>query len=424
MEKKSVLSSYKFLILLLCGMIAGCIVGAIWPGATCLAWIGNIFINLMLCIVVPLVFTSIFTAVATMKDPKRTGKIMGSSVGLFVLFGFIAAFIMIIICRNIPAATSVITDLEVSTDEVAQTTFGDMFANAVTVGDFADLLSRSNLLALIVFAVMLGVACNKTSGPEGKFVKLMKEVNDAVLKFVTIVTKFAPVAFFCIFANLIAIYGPQMIGSYGRSLLIYYPTVFIYCLVVFPLMAYIGGGKEGVKIMASKVLQPVMTAFGTCSSAATIPTNLRVAEESYIPKDVAEMVIPLGATMHMDGVVLSTIVKAALLFGVFGMDFAEIGIGKYVLLSCVAVFAAVGSAAVPRGGLIVESLICTLFFADKMAVAFPLILAFGELADPGSTMCNSAGDYVCCFIVARITDGKNWLKNALAKKSEEAVAAE
>lgn len=412
-KSNSVLKSYFFLILLVCGIVLGCIVGAFWPGATALQPIGTVFVNLMLCVVVPLVFTSIASAVATMKSPARAGKIMGSSVAFFVVTGVIAATIMILICRAVPLVETAWTGLETSTETAKEVTIGSMIVNAFTVDDFSKLLSRSNLLPLIVFAILFGIGVNKVGGPDCAVAKLLIQTSEVVLQIVRMVTYLAPIAFFGLFASLMATYGPRMIGDYGRSLLVYYPTCIIYCLVMFPLWAFIGGGMPAVKIMASKVFRPVVTAMGTCSSAATIPTNLEIAAESGIPKDVAEMVIPLGATMHMDGVVLSTVVKAALLFGVFGMDFREVGIGKYALLVFIAVFAAVGSAAVPRGGLIVESLICQLFFPDRVAVAFPLILAFGQLADPGSTMVNASGDYVLCFIVSRITDGKDWLQKKL-----------
>lgn len=416
MKAKSVLKNYRFLILLVTGIVLGSIVGAVWPGATSLAPLGTLFMNLMLTLVVPLVFTSICGAVATMKEPSRTGKIMGSSVILFIVFGVIAAIITIIICRAIPLTDGAWTNLEVSTGTVAEISIGQMIVNAFTVSDFSLLMSRSNLLQLIVFSVLLGFGINKIGGPECSLAKLIVEASNAISTVVQIVIKIAPIAFFGLFASLVATYGPQLTGDYARAMLVYYPTIIVYVIIMFSAWSYWGAGLPGFKMMASKVMAPVLTALGTCSSAATIPTNMKAAKESGIPDDVAEMVIPLGATMHMDGVVISTVVKAAFLFSVFGMNFSEVGFGQLATLTFVAVFAAVGSAAVPRGGLIVESLICSIFFPENMAVAFPLIMALGNLFDPGSTLVNSAGDYALSFVVARIVNGKDWFAKAMAAK--------
>lgn len=420
-KAKGVANNYRFLILLFTGIVLGCIVGAIWPGATCFAPLGTLFMNIMLTLVVPLVFTSICGAVATMKEPARTGKIMGSAVSLFVIFGIIAAILTILVCRVIPLSDGAWASFEASTDTVAEVGIGDMLVNAFTVDDFASLLSRSNLLQLIVFSILLGFGINLSGGPECKVAKILIETSNAISKVVELVIKIAPISFFGLFASLIATYGPQLAGDYAKALIVYYPLCILYAAIMFTAWAYWGAGVPGVKMMFSKMIGPALTSLGTCSSAATIPTNMKAARESGVPDDVAEMVIPLGATMHMDGVVISTVIKAAFLFSVFGMKFNEVSIGKLALLVFIATFAAVGSAAVPRGGLIVESLICTLFFPQNMAIAFPLIMALGDLCDPGSTFVNSAGDYALTFVVARIANGKDWFRKAMALKKGNSI---
>ena len=177
----------------------------------------------------------------------------------------------------------------------------------------------------------------------------------------------------------------------------------------------IGGGKGGAKIMFSKLFRPAAVSFGTCSSVATIPTNMEVAEESGISKDVTDIVLPLGATMHMDGSAMSAIIKVAFLFGVFGMDFST---DKAILAIIVAVFSSVAMSGIPGGGGTGELVVCTIFFPDQLAVAYPIALAIGNLVDPPATMVNSAGDYVVSFIVSRYVDGKDWLQKVFAKKKE------
>ena len=139
-----------------------------------------------------------------------------------------------------------------------------------------------------------------------------------MMKFVKIITYYAPIAFFAIFADLVANYGSAITESYGRAMIVYYPLCFVYLFTAFPLFAWFGGGKNGVRTMFRHVARPAIVSLGTCSSVATIPTNLEVAEETGIPKDVSEMVVPLGATMHMDGSCFSCVLKIAFVLGVFG----------------------------------------------------------------------------------------------------------
>jgi Na+/H+-dicarboxylate symporter len=164
--------------------------------------------------------------------------------------------------------------------------------------------------------------------------------------------------------------------------------------------------------MFKHLFKPAAVSFGTCSSVATIPTNMEVAEETGISKDVTDIVLPLGATMHMDGSAMLAIVKVAFLFGIFGMDFTS---GQAVLAIIVAVFASVAMSGIPGGGGTGDLVLCTVFFPDQLAVAYPISIALANLMDPPATMVNAAGDYVVSFIVSRFVDGKDWLQKQLNK---------
>ena len=143
---------------------------------------------------------------------------------------------------------------------------------------------------------------------------------------------------------------------------------------------------------------------------ATIPTNIEVSQESGISKDVSDIVLPLGATMHMDGSAMSAIIKVAFLFGIFGQDFDT---GRAILAIIVAVFSSVAMSGIPGGGGTGELVICIIFFPDQLAIAYPIAIALGNLVDPPATMVNAAGDYVVSFIVSRFVDGKDWLQKRL-----------
>lgn len=407
-KTRSFFKNYWFIIAMLVSIVAGCITGALWPNAKALEPLGTVFINLMFCVVVPMVFCSIASAIANMGSVKRAGKVLGVTVVTFLATAAIAAILMYIVLRIIPPVKG---SYVVTEGEVGETLgVADMIINFFTKPDFAELWSRKAILPLIVAAILFGFGIQMNGGPETKTAQLLADITECIMKTVKIITYYAPIGFFGFFAYLVATYGPELISDYSRTLIIYYIMCFVYMLISSPIYARFGGGKGAAKVMFSHLFRPAVTAFGTCSSVATIPTNMEVAEETGISKDVSNIVLPLGATMHMDGSAMSAIIKVAFLFGIFGQDFTT---GRAILAIIVAVFSSVAMSGIPGGGGTGELVVCTIFFPDQLAVAYPIALALGNLVDPPATMVNSAGDYVVSFIVSRYVDGKDWLQKRL-----------
>lgn len=412
MEKKSFLKNYGFLIFMLVGIVGGCVVGALAPETgTKLEPLGTVFINLMFCIVVPLVFFSISSAIANTAGAKRAGKIMGVTLATFFSTAAIAAVFMYVVVLIFPIADGSVVEESV---EVAGLGFADMVINFFTKPDFVELLSRRAILPLIVFAVLFGFGVQMSGGKETLTAKILEDVTNCILKMMKIITYYAPIGFFGFFASLVAAYGPDLIGQYSKTLIIYYVVCFVYMFVFFPIYARFGGGKGAVKVMFKHLFRPAAVSFGTCSSVATIPTNMEVAEETGISREVSNVVLPMGATMHMDGSAMSAIVKVLFLFGFFGVPAEP---GQIILAIVVAVFSSVAMSGIPGGGGTGELVLCSLFFPDQLAVAFPIALALGNLVDPPATMVNAAGDYVASYIVERYINGKDWLQKKLNKVS-------
>ena len=406
---KTFLRSNRFILLMLSGIVLGCIVGALRPDfAGNLAFLGTLFVNMMFCVVVPMVFFSISSAIANMKNVKRAGKLMGSTIVTFLSTAAIAGVLMYIVCRIFPLVSGQYTVTEGEIGETLGVT--DMIVNFFTKPDFTELFSRRAILPLIVAAVLFGFGVQMAGGPETRTAKLMDDITNCIMKTVKIITYYAPIGFFGFFASLVAVYGPELIGDYSRTLIVYYVMSFAYMFTFFPIYARFGGGRGAAKLMFSKLFRPAAMSFGSCSSVATIPTNIEVSQESGISKDVSDIVLPLGATMHMDGSAMSAIIKVAFLFGIFGQDFDT---GRAILAIIVAVFSSVAMSGIPGGGGTGELVICTIFFPDQLAIAYPIAIALGNLVDPPATMVNAAGDYVASFIVSRFVDGKDWLQKRL-----------
>ena len=416
-SKKNFFKNYGFLITMLVGIVAGCIVGAVWPGATALEPLGTVFINLMFCVVVPMVFCSIASAIANMNSVGRAGKVLGSTVVTFLVTAAIASVLMYVVVRIFPLTTGSYEFVEGEVD--AGLGVADMIINFFTKPDFIELWSRRAILPLIVAAFLFGFGVQMAGGKDTLVAKFLSDMTACIMNVVKIITYYAPIGFFGFFAYLVATYGPELIGDYSRTLIIYYVMCFVYMLISSPIYARFGGGRGAAKVMFQHLFAPAAVSFGTCSSVATIPTNMKAAEDTGISKDVSEIVLPLGATMHMDGSAMGAIIKVAFLFGIFGLDF---GTGKAILAIIVAVFSSVAMSGIPGGGGTGDLVLCTVFFPEQLAIAYPISIALANLIDPPATMVNAAGDYVASFIVSRFVDGKDWLQKKLHPAAAQAEA--
>ncbi len=417
MNKSDIWKSYRFPILLVLGILIGSVFGLVaGEEATIVKPLGDIFLNLMFTIVVPMVLVSISSAVGSMVNMKRLGSILVNLIIVFIGTGAVAA-VLVLFAVNIfpPAANTTIAMSAADVGEAASA--GDMIVGALTVSDFPDLLSRQNMLPLIIFSVMFGFCVSACGGDESPVGKMLINLNDIIMKMVNLIMKFAPIGLGAYFANLVGEFGPSLIGDYGRSMILYYPLCLVYVVIFFPLYSYIAGGKEGIRRMLKFVPTPAVTAFATQSSMATLPVNLDACDKMGVPKDIREIVLPMGATMHMDGSVLSSIVKIAFLYGVFNQPFT--GVGTYAMSIVVAILSAFVLSGAPGGGLVGEMLIVGLFgFPPE---AFPLIATLGFLFDPAATCLNSSGDAIASMMVARMVEGKKWINNHLTGSSEELV---
>ncbi|CAM3149125.1 dicarboxylate/amino acid:cation symporter [Streptobacillus ratti] len=412
MEKKNIWKSYRFSIILILSIVIGSLIGAIFgKKAMILKPFGDLFINLMFTIVVPLVFATIASSISNMSNMKRLGKIIRSMLFVFVATGLIASVIILFVVKIFPPAEGV----NIIVNEVAELkaiSTGEQIVKTFTVTDFTELISRKNMLPLIIFTIFFGF-CVNAIGESGKVIsKFLDALSKTLLKMIGYIMYYAPIGLGAYFAALVGEYGQELIGSYTKAMLIYYPLCILYILIFFPIYAYISGGKEGVKSL-KYVLSPAVTAIATQSSIATLPVNIEACENIGVPKDVSDIVLPIGATAHMDGTVLGTILKISFLFGVFNIPFT--GMSTYFTAILLSIAGGVVMSGIPGGGLIGEMLIVSLYgFPPE---AFPIVATIGYLIDPPATMINAAGDTIASMLVARMVEGKNWL----LKKGEKNV---
>ena len=404
-----ILRNYRFPLFILGGVVVGAIIGLIFgERATVIKPFGTLFINMMFTLVVPLVFFSISSAVAGMSSAARLGKIMGTMLGVFAVTGVIASIVMVAALGLFNATEGVQVEMQEPENVEEVGSIGEQLVQTVVVDDFSKILSAEHMLALIVFAVIVGFATSRVGDAGKPFAQFLSSGTEVFLKFTSIIMYYAPIGLGAYFAALIGDLGAQLVGDYVRAFLVYYPVAVAYFIVAFTFYAFFAGGRRGVSRFWGNVLEPTAISLGTSSSVAAIPANLRAGERIGVPRDIRETIVPIGATIHMEGSSLSAILKIAFLFAVFDRDFFTL---ENILLGIgVALLAGMVMAGIPSGGFIGELMIITLYGFPPAAL--PIIQIIGTVIDPPATTVNSVGDQSSSMMVARILDGKDWMDRA------------
>lgn len=408
MTKKSFWKTYRFPIILLLSVILGCVLGIVLENkAMVIKPFGTIFINMLYTIVVPLVFFTISSSIANMVSLRRLGKILKYVFIVFIITSLISAIVMLFTIKIFNPVGNASITLTAGSEEVLS--IADQIVSAITVTDFKELLSRGNMLPLIIFSILFGIGIALV-GEKGKNVaKNLDAISNVMMKIIKIIMYYAPIGLCAYFAALVGEFGPELLGSYARSMFIYYILSIVYFAVFYTLYSYMAGKKEGIKAFYKAAPYPTATSLATQSSLASLPVNLEAASSIDVPKDIREVTLPIGATMHMEGSSMGAILKIAFLFAIFNRPF--VGVDTYLIALLISVLSAVVMSGIPGGGLIGEMLIVSLYGFPMEA--FPIIATIGWLIDPPATCLNVVGDLSSSMLVTRIVEGKNWLKSKI-----------
>lgn len=422
---KKLFKNYKSTIILLGSVILGGIIGVVvGPKSSVLEPFGKLFINLMFMILVPLVFFSVASAMANISGMKRLGKIMGSIMLVFLSTALIAAIIGTIGALIMKPTSGLHIDMfrslmktAVGTQTSEKVSFLDQLVNTFTVSDFVDLLSRKNMLQLVVFSIIFGISVSLSGEKAKPLANLLEAGSVTMMKVVKIIMYYAPIGLGCYFASMVGQLGGQILNGYLKIFVLYLILSVIYYFGFFSLYAFVAAGKNGLKTFWKNAVTPSVTALATCSSAACIPANLETVKKIGVPYDIAETVIPLGANMHKDGSVFGGVMKITLLLGLFGKDMTSVS----SILGIIGVSLLVGAVmgAIPSGGMIGEMLILSVYSFPPEVL--PIIAVVSVIIDAPATLLNSTGNTVCSMLVTRLVEGKNWLKHDKKIASETSI---
>lgn len=402
----SFLKNYKSILLLLGGILAGSILGLVFgKGVEVIKPLGDIFLNLLFTAIIPLIFFTIASSVASLEKTEKLGKLFTIVMGVFLGTVLISAILMILGVLFFPIHQDFVVS-KIPLENIQAGNTGSQITQLLTANDFYELLSRKSMLALILFSFLIGFATLQ-SGEKGQNFKSFLKSGDEVMKqLLHIIMKTAPIGLGAYFAYQVGIFGPQLFGAYAKPLGLYYAVCAFYFMVFFSLYAFTAGGKKGLSIFWKNNITPSLTALGTCSSIATIPANLEAAEDMKIPNHISNIVIPLGAPLHKDGSSMSSIIKIAVIFAIFGKDFTEPS--TLILALGITVIVSIVEGGIPNGGYIGEVLAITVY-GLPMEQALPAAMIIGTLVDPMATLLNANGDLVAAMMVTRISEGKKWL---------------
>jgi Na+/H+-dicarboxylate symporter len=409
---KVFIKNYKKSLILLLSIIIGTIIGLIFKEkATILSPFGDLFLNLLLVIIIPLIFLTLTTSIGKMKSPKRIGKILITTFFIFIITSLISVMVGIFTTKsfrlvNISDETTITESLNnIENENNEKVNFLERTINTISVNDFSKLLTRDNMIALIMFSLLFGISINLSKEKGEYLLNTLESANNVLQKFIEIIMYYAPIGLGCYFASLVGTFGSSLAIGYTKTFIIYTITSILFYFIVYSIYAFIAAGKKGFVSYWKNIIPATITALATCSSAASIPVNINCAKKIGVPDDIANTTIPLGTNFHKDGSIIGSVFKIMFLVYLFN---SSVSTSKIIL---VALLATLLVTAVPiGGGTISEALIISMLSFPPSSLLMLTIIA--TIIDAPATMLNVVGDSASSMLVTRIIDGKNFLKTS------------
>ena len=409
-EKKKLSLPIKIFIGMALGIVAGLICAFANLGAFTKEWIkpiGTIYVNLLKFLVVPVVLFSIADGVISLNDLKRVGSV-GLKTFIYYMFTTALAVVIGLVLVNLfkgnftPLPSAELGELAYEAKEAPS-------VMSVIVNIFPDNLFKpmvnADMLPVIVIAIFLGAGCLAAGNKGAKIADLINCGQEVVMKIMMMIISFTPYGVFCLMTNVVAENGPQIIGKLALIIGVAYLGYLIHVVVVYGLSVTFLSKMNPITFF--KGIAPAMiTAFTTTSSNATLPVNIECCNKMGAEPEISAFVLPLGATINMDGTAIYQCVAAIFLAKCIGMD---LGITQMVTIVVTATLASIGTAGTSGAGMIMLAMVLE-------AVGIPttyigIIYGIDRLFDMGRTALNVVGDASCAICV------NHWEAKAAAQKA-------
>jgi Na+/H+-dicarboxylate symporter len=360
--------------------------------------VGQIFIKLLKMLIVPLILASMVTGVARVGDIRKLGGLGGRTFVFYIVTTFASVLVGLILVNLVRPGAGAPEMAGMVPDAVrTQVSIGTVLLNMVPANP-VKAMAEMQILPLIVFSLLFGAVLT-TMGARGKpLTDLFESLNDAMMKLTDWVIQLAPVGVFALLAAVVVETGPGIFANLGKYMATVLLGLAVHALITLPLLLKMIAGANPRKYFG-KVAPALTTAFSTASSSATLPLTIDCVEtKAKVSPRVSSFVLPLGATINMDGTALYESVAAVFIAQVYGIDLT---LGQQVLIFLTATLAAIGAAGIPSAGLVTMAIVLK-------AVGLPLegigmILAVDRILDMCRTTVNVWGDTVGCVVVARLS---------------------
>ena len=394
-----VLRAYRFSLLLIAAIVAGSVLGYVDAElATVLKPLGDLFLNLIFMVIVPLVFFSIAACISASRT-ATVSRITWVMLAVFLFTSLVAAvgsLLFFLVVQPAPGGGLTLP----ATAAVAAPAPLAQLVKTISVSSFGELLSHKAMLPLMLFAAAVGVTTRQLGERGEPLAKVLQSGAEVTIRLVDYVMLTAPLGLFAYFAATVAETGAALAGAYLQLFTAYYLFAGAYFVIAFSAYVWLAGGLAGIRRFWPHMLTPSLTALGTCSSMATMPANLESVPRMGVSREVGSLVIPLGAILHKDGSVIGAVAKILFAVSLFRLELTPALLAATV---AVAILAAVVVSAIPTGGMTAEAVILSIFGLGHEAL--PLLAVISVIIDPLATLLNATGDNAAALMVDRVVTG-------------------
>lgn len=361
---------------------------------------GTIFLNLVKFIVVPIVLFSIMCGIISMRDIKKVGSIGLKTVVYYLCTTAFAITIGLIGGNLFKGLFPKVATTDLTYEAAEATSFMDTIVN-IFPSNFVSPMVEANMLQIIVMALLLGFAIIMIGEEKNaRVVNACNDLNDVFMKCMEMILKLSPIGVFCLLCPVIASNGPAIIGSLAMVLLAAYICYIVHAVVVYSIAVKAMGGLSPLEFFKG-MLPAIMFAFSSASSVGTLPINMECVEKMGASKEVTSFVLPLGATINMDGTAIYQGVCAIFIAACYGI---HLTLPQMLTIILTATLASIGTAGVPGAGMVMLAMVLTSVGLPVDGIA--LVAGVDRIFDMGRTTVNITGDASCCMIVSNMEKKK------------------
>ena len=357
---------------------------------------GTIFLNLIKFIVCPIVLFSIMSGIVSMRDVKKVGSIGLKTVVFYLCTTAIAIIIGLGVASLAKGLFPMIATTDLTYSAKASTSFMDTIVG-IFPSNFVAPLLNANMLQIIVMAILIGFAIVVIGEKRDiKVVEGFLDLNEIFLKCMEMILKLSPIGVFCLLCPVIAQNGSQIIGSLAMVLLVAYICYILHAVLVYSVSVFTMGGISPIKFFKG-MMPAIMFAFSSASSVGTLPINMKCVDELGADKEISSFVLPLGATINMDGTAIYQGVCAVFIAACYGINLT---LPQMLTIVLTATLASIGTAGVPGAGMVMLAMVLTSVGLPVDGIA--LVAGVDRIFDMGRTTVNITGDAACAIVVSNI----------------------